>query len=475
MQVTRSTLALESGVDVQVGEVGQVYTELGSLLDMMLRSDAVNRAKFILVSLIFVTIAGAQDLPPGVLLLSHVKNHIKDELERLSTVSCIETIHREMQPANGKMKPLDTVRLEVLTNGDKELFASPGDRKFSENHPLSYAGSGMLSNGLFGLYLKDILASEIATIVFRGEATVGARHLVRYDYRIPILFSAQRIQIPEGSGRVGLHGSFWVDPLTYDVVRLELAADDFPPTLPVAEMTTRIDYAPTHLASELMVLLPYAADSHLVKESGEISHNQIEFTHCRVFGAESTVLFRPLASVEQTPSFATASVDDTLRTLPAGLTVALKLRSRISGDMAVGALIEGLVVSDVSAKRAVVIPAGSPARGRIRRMERYTDPFSYFIVGLEFTEVEVQGIRYMFYADLIDLDRAPGVELILSTKNTTTTQTDPLLFGGVSALQRIESVSLYHLPGVAMFFYKGDRLELPQDFRTVWKTKLLRP
>lgn len=46
-----------------------------------------------------------------------------------------------------KMHPLDTIRLEVLTNGDQELFASPGDRKFSEQQPLTYAGSGMLGNG----------------------------------------------------------------------------------------------------------------------------------------------------------------------------------------------------------------------------------------------------------------------------------------------------------------------------------------
>ena len=47
---------------------------------------------------------------------------------------------REYQPAKGKMRPLDTVRLEVLTNGDKELFASPGDRKFSERHPMQLCG-----------------------------------------------------------------------------------------------------------------------------------------------------------------------------------------------------------------------------------------------------------------------------------------------------------------------------------------------
>jgi hypothetical protein len=87
----------------------------------------------------------------------------------------------------------------------------------------------------------------------------------------------------------------------------------------------------------------------------------------------------------------------------------------------------------------------------------------------------VRGIQHVFYADLVELDPAPGVELTLSTKNTTMTETDPFLFGGGSIRQSKESLFLYNLPGVAEFFYKGARLDLPRDFRTVWKTRALRP
>jgi hypothetical protein len=210
-------------------------------------------------------------------------------------------------------------------------------------------------------------------------------------------------------------------------------------------------------------------------DSGEINHNRIQFTHCRVFAAESAIDFNGPDSTDQASRFGVASVDDTLRPLPDGLRIAVKLRSRISGDMAVGTLIDGVVAGNVTAKHAVVIPADSPVRGRIRRMESYTNPFPYFIVGLDFTEVEVQGIRYRFYADLVDMDRPPGVELTLPTKNTTTTQSDPLLFGGVSTRQVIETITLPNLRGVAAFFYKGSKLYLPQDFRTSWTTRPFKP
>lgn len=435
----------------------------------------MSRAAIIGAGLILAATAFADDLPPGVLLLSRVKTHIKQELQTLAATSCLETVRREVQSPKGKMRPLDTIRLEVLTNGERELFASPGDRKFSEKHPLSFAGGGTLGDGLFGPYLKQIVTSESVSVQYKGEEEIGGRRLARYDYEVPPFLSGQNISIPEGSGRVGLHGSFWADPQTYDVARLELHADNIPPTLPVSEMTTRIDYARTRLSNDLLVLLPESAESRLVKQSGEISDNRVEFTHCRVFGAESTIDFNAPDTPGPAPRFGTAAVDDTLRPLPAGLQVEVKLRSRISEEMAVGTLIDGVVANNVTVKHAEIIPAGSLVRGRIRRMERYTDPFPYFVVGLEFTELEVQGIRHLFYADLVAMDPAPGVSAFLATNNTTATAQTGDLFGGQQSRQTIETLSLYQLPGVATFFYKRGKLELPADFRTVWKTRALKP
>jgi hypothetical protein len=433
----------------------------------------MKRALFAPAAVILAGTAIPQDLPPGVLLLSRVKNHVKGEMQRLPDISCLETVEREYQPARGKMRSLDTIRLEVLTDGKHELFASPGDRKFSEQHPMTYAGSGTLGDGIFGLYLKDILLGGSMSNEYKGEEEVGGRRLARYDYRLPLMWSGQTIQMPEGSGTVGLHGSYWADPETYDVVSLKLDAEDIPPTLPITEAVTRINYARTGVGNNLVLLLPQSADLRLVKFNGEINHNRIEFTHCRVFGAESTINFSATDSAEQAPRFAVASVDDTLRPLPGGLQISVKLISRISSDMSVGALIEGVVVGNVPAKGALVIAAGSPVRGRIRRLERYTDPMPHFVVALEFTEVALQQIRYRFYASLVDIESTPGVEQVLSTENSV--ETNPLMFGGRITRQSKESLFFFDLPGVATFFFRGSKLDLPQGFRTVWKTRPLKP
>jgi hypothetical protein len=338
---------------------------------------------------------------------------------------------------------------------------------------MSYAGSGTLGSGLFGPYLKDIFGSEIVASEYKGEAQAGGRLLARYEYNIPLLFSAQTIHTTEGSGTVSLHGSYWVDPRNYDVVRLELKAGDFPPALPVTEMKTIITYGRTVLSDRLEVLLPEMADLRLVKASGEVSHNRIGFTHCRIFGAESTIDFNAPGASEQPPRFGVATVDETLRPLPAGLPITVKLSTQISADTAVGTLIEGAVERNVMVKSDVVVPAGSRVRGRIRRLERYAEPFPYFVVGIEYTEVEVQGIRRLFYADLRAIDPTPGLERFLTTRNTTEQINDP--FRGVWSGQIQERLTLYDLPGVATFFLKRSRLDLPRGFRTEWKTRPLEP
>jgi hypothetical protein len=50
------------------------------------------QAVLVMVGVILAVPAITQDLPPGILLLSRVKAHMRDELQRLATISCVETV-----------------------------------------------------------------------------------------------------------------------------------------------------------------------------------------------------------------------------------------------------------------------------------------------------------------------------------------------------------------------------------------------
>jgi hypothetical protein len=417
---------------------------------------------------VFAGGAMAQDLSPEVLLHSKVKNHVLEELQRLPNISCLETVQREVQPPGGALRPVGTVRLEVLASGQKESFSFPGERKFSEQHPATYAAGGMFGDGLFGHYLKNILSGN-ASYQYKGEEEIAGRRLARFDYRLPVLSSTQTITVPEGSGKVGFHGSYWVDPQSFDVIRLELNADDIPPTLPIAEMAIGINYARTSLSGTLAALLPESADIRLVKYSGEIKHNRAQFTNCRVFAAESTISFDESKPTPDKPRPAVASAGNSLPTLPGGLEIAVKLRTPISSETAVGASIDAVIAGKVRVRNGqVAIPAGSPVRGRVRRLERNAVPVPHFIVALEFTEVELEGTLHRFYAALTKVGSTPaGDQISLAPSRTDFTG----LQSGPQTQAQPDFVVLSGPPGVGEFIVRGRKLNLPQGFRTVWETR----
>jgi hypothetical protein len=394
---------------------------------------------------------------------------MRHELERLPNCSCLETVQRQHQPARGKMRPLDTVRLEVLYNGHHELYASPGDRGFSDNQPSDFIASGTIGNGHFALYLSEIVGEGRLSYEYKGEEVVLGRRLAHYEYGVPVNQSGHTIALSEGSGTVGVKGSFWADPATYDIVRISMEAVEIPPQLPVVSSVTSIDYSHTTLAGNDF-LLPQAADSRLVKFDGEDNRNHIEFTHCHLYGAQSSISFGPQQGF---PLFGASSVLEVARELLPALPVVIKVSSRITDKTAVGTLIEGVVDGNVVRKGKVLIPAGSSVRGRVRRLEWNEDKGGYFVVGLEFTEIEAAGTRYRFFADLEGTDALPGLRQTIRTRPQP--EQSPLRGGADTVVVSDDILYLYDLPGVGAFFVQARHLDIPPGFRMTWKTRALVP
>jgi hypothetical protein len=424
--------------------------------------------RIILAGLGLAWAAAAQGLPPGAMLLARVKTHTRELLARLPNCSCLETVRRDHQPAGGVMRPLDTIRLEVLYSRGRELYSSPGDRAFGDNQPMDFVASGTIGNGHFAVFLSEISGNGALSYEYKGEEFLSGRRLARYDYRVPVRGSGHTITFPGIRGTVGIKGSFWADPATYDIVRIALEAEEIPPTLPVLVSSTSIDFAHTNLGGADF-LLPQTADSRLVKFFGEESRNHIEFTHCHLFSAQSSISF---GDQHGSPLFGASSVLELNRELLPALQVVTRLSTRITEQTAVGALIEGVIEGNVLRKKSVLIPDGSPVRGRVRRLEWYDEKGGYYIVAVEFTEIEAAGTRYRFFADLAGTDRLPGLlQTIRALKRETSTHSN----GETMLRETTEVLSLSDLPGVGSFFVQARRLDLPPGFRMTWKTRALVP
>src|SRR5262249_39674276 len=137
-------------------------------------------------SVVLTGIATPQDLAPDVRLLTRIKAHLREELSQIPNYTCLETIERfHKEPGysthdRGRLEPLDTVRLEVVYSDHREWYASPGDRKLSVDNPVTFVGSGMIGNGVFGLTLYNII--EGARFTYRGEDSLHGRTAVKYDF-----------------------------------------------------------------------------------------------------------------------------------------------------------------------------------------------------------------------------------------------------------------------------------------------------
>jgi len=289
--------------------------------------------------------------------------------------------------------------------------------------------------------------------------------------------SGYTIQHGGVSGVVAMRGSFWADPGTYDLRRLEFHADEIPPDLLYADISTTIYYNRLRIG-ESDVLLPQTADVRTTGMDGEESRDLIEFTHCQGFHAESTLVFgaardtAPAAGPAATPPQPAAAEGK----LPPDLRIAVALSTPLDDRATVGSLIQGKVVGSVTQKGKLLVPDGAPVEGRIRRLERYSDAGDYFIVALEFMRLETPGGTLRFYADLQDVDHREGVDMVLV--NTTRVESG----GFQPARQRINSVAwdnayrqqiwTREVPGVGTFFVRGSSFSLPPGFKTMWKTQL---
>jgi hypothetical protein len=411
----------------------------------------------------------AQDLPPEVLTLARIRDRVREAVERLPDCTCVETVARFRKPARKEFKPLDRAVLQVLFSGGKELFAFPGDTHW-ETNPSAFLTSGMISNGLFALNLKTVFLDNHSIIRYKGEESPTGRREARYDFHISRVASGYTVEHAGASGVVAMRGSFWADPATYDLRRLEIHADEIPPELLYADISTIIDYNRVRIG-ESDVLLPQTADVRTTGVDGEENRNLIEFTHCQGFHAESKLVFgaagdaAPAAGPAATPP-RPAAVEGTL---PPDLRIAVALSARVDDGATVGSLIQGKVAGSVTQKGKVLVPDGALVEGRIRRLERYSDAGDYFIVALEFTRLETPGGNLLFYADLQDVDRREGTEMVL----TNTTRVEQGGSGSAAWYNtHSERIWTHDIPGVGTFFVRGSSFSLPPGFKTMWKTQL---
>jgi len=346
--------------------------------------------------------------------LPRIRAQMAELLRGQPNYTCTETIERTRQTPANRAKVEDTLRLEVALVDGKEMFAWPGSKQFEDRELGELVSTGMFGNGNFAIYARILFLSNIAAVESRGETQLGGRPALRYDFRVERWPGGHRLSVNGHEETVAFHGSFYADPVTLDIRRVEVAAEDIPASLGVTAAETTVNYGQVKIGEETF-LLP--VESELMMALPDvIDRNWVRFSSCRKFTGESTLLFTDPELQENSPK---ASGPLREVEIPAELTLQLEMPGVDLMQGAVGDAVQATLRADLKKGRDLLAPKGSIARGRIIRLERYP---GYFLLKIDFQDLEWPGgharLKLSFdqpaFATRLISRSQPGGEIIVS-------------------------------------------------------------
>lgn len=217
--------------------------------------------------------------------------------ETLPDFTCTEFITR-YQNYGSFGHQLDTLNLEVGYHNHREMYRLVA----RDNHPTHMAIgalNGSFTEGEFGSALR--LAFDPASKAVygpRARERIRRRAVAVYSYAVSE--SNSRYELQSGTQRVmtAYHGRIYIDLAANSVRRLTMAVDP-PPSFPVREVSTTIDYDDREIAGA-GYLLPVRAEVHTLEHVPIAAgpgfepvryRNYIEFRNYRKFSADSKLTF----------------------------------------------------------------------------------------------------------------------------------------------------------------------------------------
>ena len=408
--------------------------------------------------------AGADNVPTkvpaGDALFGEVRSKMIANLARLPNYTCLQTIERKVRRAPSRRYELvDMVRLEVALVNGKELFSWPGAGNFEDKEISQIVSGGAIGNGTFAMHAKSIFQSRNARITYVGAVTRNNRAVLQWDYEVPKLLSGYTLRSGSREAIVGYHGTIWANPETLDLLRLEVEADHIPPELHMARAMDSVDYMRAEIGGQSF-LLPQSAELKMVDEGNSESVNVTRFTGCRQYSGESVLVFSDPAP----DGGALAAAPKTIE-VPGGLVLEVALETPIaSATSATGDPVTAVLRKAVKKSGAVIAPKGALLHGRITTLRRENGQRSaYYIVGLEFFELEFPGAKGAIRTELDQIVAAGGA---ISGPGATRFGANVRMNAGMAQI----GPAKLDLPG-SVFFIGGDNFKLARGLLMFWRTQ----
>jgi VWFA-related protein len=223
--------------------------------------------------------------------LASFKDKVRRDMTGIPNYTCLETIDRAKRtPPLRDFIPIDKTRLEVSVVGGKEMFARPGAHRFDDKDVTALVTDGLIGSGMFAGLARTLFVKDKGTLRYKGKENLNGNASVLYNFRLTRQESGFNVEVNRRLEPLGFKGSFWFDPATLDLVRLEAHTDALPVDLNVEEAIIRTSYTRTHIGNS-DALLPKGSELTVTYLSGATYRNVIAFSDCHEYGSESKIRF----------------------------------------------------------------------------------------------------------------------------------------------------------------------------------------
>ena len=284
------------------------------------------------------------------------------------------------------------------------MFSWAGASQFETGDVSQLVSRGATGSGEFGSFLASIFGGDAEGFVYSGLRDTPLGKLASFDFNVPLAKSHYKYS---SAGKdyvtVAYRGSFYAEPDTADLRKLDLEAVDFPSD-DVCHVADTIEYSRTQIGQNSF-MLPKTSAMDVTYRNFSESLNETTFSGCREYVGESTISF----DTEGDGKALEAGKKAALKPLPPKTHLRVRIDPPIdSATAAAGDPITGVVDAQVKDKGEIVARVGDRLHGRVLRLEQTIGATSRWTVAILFETFERNGFEQKVVLKAVDDgDRSP--------------------------------------------------------------------
>jgi hypothetical protein len=211
--------------------------------------------------------------------------------KKLPDFICLQVTRRYIDPSGLEVFHLaDTIAARLSYFEQRENYKTVSVNGRLIDTDMQKLG-GATSSGEFGSMLREIFETETKTdFWWERWAKLRGKVVHVFGYRVAksrskwhITWQNQLEDVP------GYKGLIYIDKDVPVIYRVTLDAETLPPSFPIQEARTQLDYEYTTISGSEF-LLPLRAEMRM-REGKFLVRNNVEFHNYRKFGADTTITF----------------------------------------------------------------------------------------------------------------------------------------------------------------------------------------